>query len=776
MKPILVNNNSYYKYDIAKMNPALSTALQSWSRRKLLIIVSFLIAAHIAVFFMGVIVAPSMFHDANVPGTVCVKQDPPESNSGSSTLTTWYQEQASETTRCLPMETSNPKVDSLSESLLAFRFPTDETTPSSYTRWNWRLLGSLYLSLSFNEDEDLDYSDKNVTSAGYALNQRNIPVTMEAKLDASYDQSYVDQTTDEHHRLFEWVRLSEIKADRKLQCTVTSLQPGLSSVVDYSCTLTPLFSIEMLSNQSYILQLNFSPPRPQNGSDASDMDTFGITESSVVIKQAFLTLIVEDRGFHTAMFYLKCFCVPFILGALVIFGIRLYLNDLYVSIPDRLLVTCALAQILHDIPVEALIADGNIWEASPYLKLMDELGRFLLITCLFLFWIIYTKDKISTKEPWERNTRYYWRQIVIVILGGLIAMMWAVYGRGPGLSNAFKNHWLVDSPTVLVSLGLIFSLAALALAYQTYLSVLIFRALCDISVVHYRQHYCAATGRSFVPHRIWRIKMVLLYSFAVSVLTIAGLILHLAMELSLHWNPQFYLNPIPFHLTFASAYILGMNGLWNLHIITLLLMLARSTSGSSFGAQIDDYVRPVTYTCRSLDEVHLQHSGNINSSGGGVILSQDDCCVLDSLNSNHFSSGEESNMKMRRQSSEDFLEMQAARYSHAAATAAQGHPSIRTQCNRGQYCRHRYEDFSSSPDYEDYEDEYDEHEAMVDEVEDPLEMARQGTVHLWENEGSNNVAICQSNISDAFLRPGTSSVSPVMVAAGTSDDTVLYRD
>ena len=181
-----------------------------------------------------------------------------------------------------------------------------------------------------------------------------------------------------------------------------------------------------------------------------------------------------------------------------------------------------------------------------------------------------------------------------------------------------------------------------------------------------------------------------------------------------------------FLIYLISKSVFNPIGLWNLHIITLLLMLARSTSGSSFGAQIDDYVRPVTYTCRSLDEVHLQHSGNINSSGGGVILSQDDCCVLDSLNSNHFSSGEESNMKMRRQSSEDFLEMQAARYSHAAATAAQGHPSIRTQCNRGQYCRHRYEDFSSSPDYEDYEDEYDEHEAMVDEVEDPLEMARQG--------------------------------------------------
>ena len=69
--------------------------------------------------------------------------------------------------------------------------------------------------------------------------------------------------------------------------------------------------------------------------------------------------------------------------ALVIFGIRLYLNDLYVSIPDRLLVTCALAQILHDIPVEALIADGNIWEASPYLKVSwTFLGLDWTFTCL----------------------------------------------------------------------------------------------------------------------------------------------------------------------------------------------------------------------------------------------------------------------------------------------------------------------------------------------------------------------------------------------------------
>ena len=47
---------------------------------------------------------------------------------------------------------------------------------------------------------------------------------MEAKLDASDQTLHVE--TNEHFRAFEWVRQSEIVADRKLQCTVTSMQTG----------------------------------------------------------------------------------------------------------------------------------------------------------------------------------------------------------------------------------------------------------------------------------------------------------------------------------------------------------------------------------------------------------------------------------------------------------------------------------------------------------------------------------------------------------------------
>ena len=95
MKPfkVLENNNNY---DIANMNPAFSTSLQTWSRSKLLGVVLILLVLHVTAFFLGVLVAPTMFHDAEVQGTVCKKD----------LDLSWYE--GTDHTRCLPMQ--QPKV------------------------------------------------------------------------------------------------------------------------------------------------------------------------------------------------------------------------------------------------------------------------------------------------------------------------------------------------------------------------------------------------------------------------------------------------------------------------------------------------------------------------------------------------------------------------------------------------------------------------------------------------------------------------------------------
>lgn len=109
--------------------------------------------------------------------------------------------------------------------------------PSTYSRWHWRLLGSLLMDISFDDaaslqnnlddfEDDADEDVINNRTSSYAVNRSNVPVTMVAKLD-SLDHSVPqeDQDQGEDYRHFEWVRESEIKAERKLQCTVTQIQP-----------------------------------------------------------------------------------------------------------------------------------------------------------------------------------------------------------------------------------------------------------------------------------------------------------------------------------------------------------------------------------------------------------------------------------------------------------------------------------------------------------------------------------------------------------------------
>lgn len=144
-------------------------------------------------------------------------------------------------------------------------------------------------------------------------------------------------------------------------------------------------------------------------------------------------------------------------------------------------------------------------------------------------------------------------------------------------------------------------------------------------------------------------------------------------------------------------------------------MLARSTESR---APDEYYVRPISYN------ENIPKGPNIEG------LEDSDECVLESLTSNHYHQEMPTQNLRRRQSSEDFLDMRAAREADTAV----------------KYCRHNIvhndiccePEFSSSPD--PYEDE--DAEALVDE--DPLEVAKQESIHLWENDFGTSRATSDS--------------------------------
>ena len=67
----------------------------------------------------------------------------------------------------------------------------------------------------------------------------------------------------------------------------------------------------------------------------------------------------------------------------------------------------------------------------PHIKLLDDLSFLLLVCSLQLFWAVYTSDKLAANEPWERNSKYYWKTILLVSLATLTAALFTVYNKGP---------------------------------------------------------------------------------------------------------------------------------------------------------------------------------------------------------------------------------------------------------------------------------------------------------------------------------------------------------
>ena len=228
-------------------------------------------------------------------------------------------------------------------------------------------------------------------------------------------------------------------------------------------------------------------------------------------------------------------------------------------------------QIVSNIPSEVIVANSP----SALVTLLDPVSHIVLVTSLALYWAVFSLDKLADNEPWERNTKYYWRPLVTISLASVWALLSVLFLRLPPLGNPFMSHWLGgEGPTIYVALGLTFSLAVMVATFHTYLSVLVFRVVCDISVRYPGQ------GRG-----AWRLKLVLMYCLLVSVVTCLGCILRLAVGLVLHWNADtVHTDPLPFSVTRASIFYLGEMAATNIHLILLLILLSRSTRGPGDGS------------------------------------------------------------------------------------------------------------------------------------------------------------------------------------------------
>merc|ERR1711936_1266223 len=434
---------------------------------------------------------------------------------------------------------------SLSHLRLSYHFPRGgERQEELYSAWNWRLVASLSVNLHVLAEQlpDLDAGE----------------LEQEVLLTASLDYAPLSllETTDPEGCLpsSPWHSLAiERLSPRTLRCSLVpprAPQPNQRAELAFHCSLHPLLELSVVSNSSYIVQVQLE--EPESGSLSL------LTSNATVSSQ--LTVVRESADYHHLVFYVKCFFTPLLLASLVWFMVRLCINDFYVTIHDRLLITAGLAQVLANVPSEVLVAAFP----EPFFRLIDPVAHILLLTSLTLFWTVFILDKIASNEPWERTTLYYWKVLAILLLAASTCLLGLLYLTLPALTNPFSSHWQ-SGLTTLASLAFTFFLAVTTAAFQTYQAVLIFRVLCDISV-----HYPGSS------RGLWRLKLVLAYCLFASLLVCLGVFLRLAVSLALHWNTEVDTNPLPFSVTSAGALYLAEMAATNLHVSSILLALSRA--------------------------------------------------------------------------------------------------------------------------------------------------------------------------------------------------------
>jgi len=535
------------------------TLIQRWNKSCTLTVAALLISLHITAFVVAAYLCPELFRARSYSGVHCQLGQEEE-------RLVLSEGECPEEVESFCRTRDTGDIVQLRDLSLSFRFPQEEEG-ETVSSWSWRLVGSLALSLGV--------LDKNFSQPSPGSWEVEEELLLSASLDYAPVGLLRGLKESECVPASPWHSRARLLAEeRTLKCKKYS-----EDNQNYHCSLHPLFELVVLSNSSYMLQIRLDP-REQTSS---------LLEANVTLSSQ-LTLVRETEDFHRLHFYLKCFFTPLVLVSLVWFMVRLCVNDLYVTIHDRLLITVGLAQVLNNIPTEVAVANYS----NSFITLLDPISHLVLLTSLLLFWTVFTMDKLADNEPWERNTRYYWRPLLIILLSAALSLLGVLFMRFPPLSNPFLSHWLTGFTTYL-SLAFTFTIAVIVASFQTYLSVLVFRVVCDVSV-----RYPGSTRGA------WRLKLVLLYCLALSLVLCLGAVLRLAVSLCLHWNTEVHTQPLPFSVSLASVYFLGELAATNIHVLSLLLLLSRTSGTAGGDGGWYTPVSPVMYSPTAREEqLHL---------------------------------------------------------------------------------------------------------------------------------------------------------------------------
>lgn len=394
-----------------------------------------------------------------------------------------------------------------------------------FSRWQQNLIGVLQVDVAF--DKSIRQSVKEDLILDVRLAYRN-------KEDAED----------------KWTLYSHSLETRSLDCKFDKIEDEAV----FNCEMMPLFELGALHHDYYLLNLRLP------------MDTdMGMNINVGHLHDVELTAIYQNGGFTIVWLSLKSMFFPMIVAVMIWFWRRVHMLTRKPALLEYMIFSLGAALTFLNLPLEFMTLEFEM----PYMLLLSDIRQGVFYATLLSFWLIFAGEHMLIQDTGEKKTlRSYWRHLSAVVIGCLSLLVFDLCERGAQLRNPFSSIWASRTGTHF-ALAFIILGGISAGTYFVFLCAMIWKVFGNISMKRTSFTAMSQARRLHYEGIIYRFKFLMLATLSCAAVTIAAFIVGQVSEGQYKWDENI-------EVEVASAFLTGIYGMWNIYILTLLILYAPS--------------------------------------------------------------------------------------------------------------------------------------------------------------------------------------------------------
>lgn len=499
------------------------TILENLSGGKLSILVAILLICQGICFLIGGFIAPIPASHQNILGMTC--RDNPERQNDTSFLI--YSRGDAKCNEVSQTQIDQHYAKMANEIVYVFQMPIPrEGQVLDYSRWQQNLIGVLQVDIAYEKEILIDPITEMTIDARLAYRNKGDP-----------DNA--------------WKLYAHSLEKRLLECTPL---PVSTHETVFSCEMIPLFELGALHHDFYLLNIRLPV-------DTDMKLNLNIGHSH----ELQLTAIYQNGGFTKVWVSLKTIFFPLVLGTMIWFWRRVHILQRMPALLEYMLIYLGGTLTLLNLPLEYLTLAFEM----PYMLLLSDIRQGIFYAMLLSFWLVFSGEHMLIQDSGEKNSlRIYWKHLSAVVVGCISLFVFDICERGIQLKNPFYSIWTQPIGANL-AFGFIILAAISVGVYFFFLCYMVWKVFVNISVKQTSLPSMSSARRLHYEGLIYRFKFLMLATLICAALTVAGFIMGQVAEGHWKWDDNIEIQT-------TSAFLTGIYGMWNVYIITLLILYAPS--------------------------------------------------------------------------------------------------------------------------------------------------------------------------------------------------------